>query len=384
MKKILFIDTWTHADRFINPLIKSLSNDGHLCVLLHCDSLFLNSRYTELKPIKNTLYESIDLNKFGYSFYKAILSIKPDKVIYISIHGIIQRWANMITSDKKIKSIFFMHGIRENNPPKVKSSILYKLKRVIFYSKIFYYLNADFFRISRLNIYNFKFMLYYYLELIFKNYQYSNQPKINLGFDYNYMFVNNKKDIKYFKNNYPISKKTEFIISGNVSALTPALKSLNHTSNKNVLLFISQTEIYDAKTLNNVLIKLLDMSKFLKLKLVFRPHPRDINNIKIAKRLDIEVSNLSEELDYARTKIAAGINSAMMIGFFYLGNHIVQIKHGHNLNISEEFNYKNITELDTSNINSFYFEKKLAYYTNNLKSKIKSPIETIKKIVIDD
>ena len=78
MKKILFIDTWTHADRFINPLIKSLSNDGHLCVLLHCNSLFLNSRYTELKPIKNTLYESIDLNKFEYSFYKAILSIKPD------------------------------------------------------------------------------------------------------------------------------------------------------------------------------------------------------------------------------------------------------------------------------------------------------------------
>ena len=78
-------------------------------------------------------------------------------------------------------------------------------------------------------------------------------------------------------------------------------------------------------------------------------------------------------MDYARTKIAAGINSAMMIGFFYLGNHIIQIKHGHNLNISEEFNYKNITELDTSNINSFDF-----------KSKIKSPIETIKKIVIDD
>ena len=137
MKKILFIDTWTHADRFISPLIESLNKEGYICKLLHCDSIFLNSRYKKIKPIKNSNYESIDLKSYNYSFHKAINQIKADKIVFISIHGIVQRWANMVIGKHKIKTFFYMHGIRENNPEKIYNTIFYNIRRVVFYSKIY-------------------------------------------------------------------------------------------------------------------------------------------------------------------------------------------------------------------------------------------------------
>ena len=381
-KNILFIDTWTHANRFISPVVDEFKKNGHECKLLHCDSIFLNSRYNHLKASDNQNIESIDLKIFKYSFDKAISEIKPDLIIFISIHGIVQRWANFVSNKKNIPIFFFMHGIRISSPSKIKSSIPYKLNRVLFYSKVYRYLLFDYFRSSPLSIKNAIFMLKYYIELIFKNHSYSNNPNINLGFNYDTLFVNNIKDISYFKNNYPVSDNSKFIISGNVSSLTPAIKSLKIEHKKNCLLFISQTEVYEKGIMLKLLNKLKELSIFFNLELIFRPHPRDYENKILAEKLDINISIVSEEKDMARTMIAVGLNSALMIGMMGLNKHILQVIHNNNLNICNQFDYENMSLLDTSDLDNFIFnESKFENNKNKEHVLIHSPVKIIRNSI---
>ena len=379
MKKILFIDSWTQSHRFINPVITSFKNDGNTCVLLHCDSLFLNSKYGVLDPVYSSNYEGVDLKEFNYSFDRAISSINPDFILFISIHGIIQRWGNFVASKKNIKTYLFMHGIREDNPIKIKSSFQVNIIKVFFYTKIFFFLLKDFLRLNKLNLKNIIFMVKYYIELIFFNTRYTNNPKINLGFNYDSIFVNIKRDIKYFKNNYYIKDSSSFLISGNVSALSSALKSKDIICEENQLLFVSQPEIYTKKNMKAILLKLKIISSSLELKLIFRPHPRDVDNVIIAKDLDIKISSVSEEFDFAQTKIAVGLNSAMMIGFMHLNKHIIQIFDKNNLNISKQFDYDNISILNINNLDSFNFNYK---FDNLSKTEIFNPADIIKNHIL--
>ncbi len=382
MKKILFIDTWSQADRFINPLISSFNKDRNMCYLLHCDSMFLNSRYSTLKSINNSEYKNFDLKNFNYSFNLAINQINPDLVIFITIHGIIQRWANFVLKQKDIPCYFYMHGIREDNPAVIKSSFLYKIKRVFFYTNVYKHLAKEFIKINGLTIKNIFFMIKYYKELIFFNHRYTNNPSINLGFDYKVMFLNHNKDEKYFQKNYPINTNVEFIVSGNISSIIPAIKSQELNLEKNCLLFISQTEIYSKVNLIKLLKKLQKIASHLELKLIFRPHPRDVKNIEIAKELNISISKYSEIHDLARTKVAAGLNSALMLGYMSLNIHIIQINDSVNLSLCSNLNYNNYSDINIDDLDDFKIKD--IKLKNDETPILINPVETIKNKIYYD
>lgn len=382
MKKILFIDTWTQADRFISPVIKSFNKDKNICCLLHFDSMFLNSRYSNLESINSFEYENFDLKDFNYSFDKALSQINPDLVIFITVHGIVQRWANFVLKQKEIPCYFYMHGIREDNPAVIKSSLLYKIKRLFFYTNVYKYIAKEFLKINGLKIKNIFFMLNYYKELIFFNHSFTNNPTVNLGFDYNVMFLNHSKDEKYFRKNYPINSNVEFIVSGNISSVVPAIKSQELKLEKNCLLFISQTEIYSNNNLTKLLKKLQEIASHLGLELIFRPHPRDVENIGIARELNISISKYSEIHDLARTKVAAGLNSALMLGYMSLNTHIIQIIDLVNLSLCNSLNYDNYSELNINDLNDY--KKNDIKIKNDYRPILINPVETIKNKIYYD
>lgn len=352
MKKILFIDNWSQGKRFFSPVVNEFSKHNYICIYLHADSYYLNNKFKNVKPTIDTTYEDHDIHEFSSSLLRAFVKIKPDIIVFISIHGIFHRWANFVANYLNIPCFFFMHGIRLSSPRKTtKKNFLYKLDRANFYNKQFILFIKDYFKINGFNFSTFNFTFKYYKEFIFDNYNYTNKPSISLGFNYKIMFVNIMNDVNYFKNNYPLSPDTNFVISGNVSALESAIKSLDYNLKKDCVLFVSQPGIVEINKYVKFILLLKTMFDDTEFNFIFRPHPRD--SVELLSEIEenkITISYESDVFDYARSCAAIGINSAMLIGFMFLRTPIFQISDNSNPEISSMFNYTRIikTEIDTN------------------------------------
>lgn len=344
MKKILFIDNWSQGKNFILPVLRKFQENNYECVFLHADSSYLNQTFKNLKPVIDSSYTDYDISSYDNSMVKALRAIKPDAIIFISIHGVFHRWGNHIANTLNIPCFFFMHGIRISNPPRINrnSKKVYYLKRALFYTKQFRFFAKDIVKIQGVDKVTLKFLFYYYREFIFQNYQYTNRPKINVGFNYRIMFVNMENDIEYFKNNYPISERTNFIISGNVSSVEPAIRSLNYDTKKEYITFISQPGLIEESEYINLINYFANIFKFSESKFIFRPHPRD-NETLLNSLLEnkIEISQEKSAVDFARSIAAIGINSAMLLGFMKLKTPIIQIIDGENPPICTFAKYDN-------------------------------------------
>lgn len=353
MKKILFVDTWTQGKNFIKPLVQNFIENNIKCIYLHADSFYLNEIDNNIKPIVDLTYEDYDISEYDNSILKAYEDLKPDAIITISVHGLFQRWANHVAEKLNIPCFFFMHGIRLKDPPKNKSSLKYALNRVVYYSKQFNLFTRDYVRLNSFSINSVVFLLNYYKELIVFNYRYSNNPKINIGFAYKIMFVNINSDIKYFKESYPLSENTEFCLSGNVSALEPAIKSLNIKNKRNQITFISQPSIIPINEYLGFIERLNNLFIDTKFNFVFRPHPRDQKKlIEILKSKEIMISENNAEVDFSKSLVAVGVNSAMLLGFMKLNIPILQIVDGVNMSICDLNKYENSFNLEINFLDS--------------------------------
>ena len=47
-----------------------------------------------------------DLKVFDYSFCRAFEDLKPDRVVFVSMHGLFHRWANLCAEKYSIRSVF--------------------------------------------------------------------------------------------------------------------------------------------------------------------------------------------------------------------------------------------------------------------------------------
>ena len=352
MIKILFIDNWSHGKRFFCPVAEEFTKHNYKCVYLHADSYYLNKKFKNLKPMIDSLYEDHDIIEYRSSLLRSFEDIKPDIIVFISIHGIFHRWANFVADYLKIPCFFFMHGVRVSSPRKIaKKSLFYKLDRVNFYNKQFFLFIKDYIKIRGLNYSTFKFIFNYYREFIFDNYNYTNKPSISLGFNYKIMFVNMLNDINYFTNHYPLSPFTNFVISGNVSALEPAIKSKELNFKKDCVIFISQPEIIELNKYIKLILLLSSIFDKTEFKFIFRPHPRDSDELldEIEKN-KITISYENDVFDYARSCAAIGINSAMLIGFMFLRTPILQISDKINPEICSMFNYDRVIKIEIDSI----------------------------------
>ena len=342
MKRVLFIDNWSQGKRFVEPVVKEFQSNNYYCYYLHADSYYLNKTFKNLEKITDLSYEDHDISEYEDSLYLALRKIKPNVIIFISIHGIFQRWANFIAEVLEIPCCFFMHGIRIPSPRKMSNrSFFYIIKRALFYHGQFFLFCKDLLRMRGVAPRMTSSLLRFYVELIFHNHRFTNSPKNNMGLNYRLMFVNSRKDIDYFRSNYPLSSTTEFIISGNVSALEPAIRSFNIECSKDYILFVSQPGLLDYDDYFRTIVFFNKLFKGTEFRFLFRPHPRDDKNfVAQLQNDDVLISSDSSDIDFARSCAAIGINSAMLLGFIYLGMPIIQISDGVNPELCSMFEYK--------------------------------------------
>ena len=128
--------------------------------------------------------------------------------------------------------------------------------------------------------------------------------------------------------------------------------------------------------------KLQKIASHLELKLIFRPHPRDVKNIEIAKELNISISKYSEIHDLARTKVAAGLNSALMLGYMSLNIHIIQINDSVNLSLCSNLNYNNYSNINIDDLDDFKIKD--IKLKNDETPILINPVETIKNKIYYD
>lgn len=380
-KKVLFVDTWTNGKHFIQNVAREfLLNENYSCFFIHADSIFVSSGERSKIHLKS-LKES-DLRQYNYSFVTALNKIKPDLIITISIHGFFHRWLNYIAEKKEIPCYFFMHGIRLNSPPRIKKSLTTKIRRGVFYSKQFFYFSKDYIQLNGFQYNTFEFLTKYYIEFIFRNRTYSNNPKILLGLTYKRLFVNYSRDINYFKEFFKIEDKEKFVISGNVSATESSIRSLHYNFKRDSVIFISQPDIINESLYINLIKQLKLKIDKTEMHFIFRPHPRDRNDL-LSSLSDYGVYLSREEasVDIARAKFAVGINSALLLGYASLNIPIIQISDGKNSEIVDVLGYEKFFRL---NINPNIKElNDMIRYMKEFEFNITTDVERPAKIIYE-
>ena len=103
-KKLSYSLTLEQGSIHIEPVIHKFGPEYNI-KFLHFDSLWNQDR-PDKSLNENWLIEIFDLRYFDMSFFNALVHIKPDCMVFISLHGFIQRWANYIGSHFQISSCF--------------------------------------------------------------------------------------------------------------------------------------------------------------------------------------------------------------------------------------------------------------------------------------
>lgn len=312
--KILFVDTWSKGTFFTNPVVEYIDKMNSI-YFLHANSLY---NYNPEQNSFNDSYKFYDINNYGNSLFNAIQDIKPDVVVFISIHGLFHRWANIICSSLGIKTLFFMHGVRglPQKPTYLKSPkvFLSKFARVFSYTKQYYFMTRDLIRSK-----NFKILFILdWFELIFRNYKYTYNPTNKVFFNYDKICLNDSSDMKFMSTSYGISP-SNMIVSGNVSARQIAYQSIDIKINQQRVVFYSQPivllSMLSKQVIKNSLLRIAkSVMKETNLPMVLRLHPRDDFCLEdFSEYSFIEVSNEEVAVDMARTRLAIGYFSAILL-----------------------------------------------------------------------
>lgn len=404
-KKILIFDSWSIGMNYTSGLAEVL--DKYNVCYLHMDSLQKQSskNVTEkIKVFKNDRYktyyklydEVYDIKEYDFSVLKAIEEIKPDLMVFISLHNFEQRYVNEIASKKNIPSIMFMHGVRGEakdfnlNISGVKD-LASKLKRGVHYLKLYYYYLLDLKSVEKID---FKLHLDRIYKLIFKHRLFVEFPKKDRGIKYKALFVTNESDINYYEKNYGLSnKETNFILIGHVD-FHELIKGLTNkrTITKDNLLFISQPLVRDVgfpkEEFINALKINMNLAKELNLNFILRPHPRDdFDFIKeLNNKMDFQISNNDLHLDLVGSKLISGFNSTVLLSAQYLGKPLIIIDSNH-INIPDFLkSYDKTVLIKNGNIEKIDIDVIKEYLSNYKELDIdelvkKDPVHIIKESI---
>lgn len=323
MKRVLFFDSWSKGSTFTDPVAKTLGREVEL-YYLHANSLFgLQSD----PDFDTTLYQERELQGYGYSILEAIRDIDPDVVVFISVHGLIHRWANFVCQSLNINSLFFMHGVRGSVPSEPALSYLVKnfvkkIGRAALYTRQYMYFVSDFRSTQKSNlpvkVGSLIDLFRDWAEMIFNNLKHRDNPANKSLFAYHTICVNDETDFEYFSSCYGIVD-TKMVVSGNVLARDIAIEAREVSVDRDRIVYYSQPLI-SAKLISreqalSVIANIADKVMAITGKMmVVRLHPRDdFNRREIEDIYSVEVSSESSVFDVARTRLAIGHFSAILL-----------------------------------------------------------------------
>ncbi len=363
MSRVLFVDTWSHGRFFTDEVAKEMTKYSEI-YFLHADKFYeIEDAYS---GDFTTLVEC-DLVSYGMSFNKALTTIGPDVVIFISMHGIFHRWVNQICQLKGIKTLFFMHGVRfvrnEGQAITQSKSFFSKIVRAWFYLKHWYYLFKDLVFIKntpRFTLVKFSILFKSFFEMFLDNQQFSDCPKYKWGLIYDVICVNTKYDYDYFKKFVGIENIKKLVISGHLTSRRAAINSLQlEKQERNTILFISQP-LVSAGYIS--MADYLEVLLFIKEQIdresnstfVVRPHPRDdAEFIESLKSNNFELSVFTEfSDDLARAKMVIGFNSSALLGCMDVGLPVGVVSYGCIPLLDALKNYENSFEIDFTHKNN--------------------------------
>ena len=377
LKKVLFVDTWSKGRFFTDPVALKMNEANYQSVYLHADKFYSIDDGDYTPGVYDVIY---DMYEFDMSVHKALQHIKPDIVIFISIHGMFHRWVNYVCERTSIPTLFFMHGVRFETK-KVgglsNKSIKDLVSRGSFYTIHWLYFLRDNIKLGLTFKMPWKKFLASYAEMILRNKRFSFAPEVKWGLKYNEVCVNTNSDQGFFRNFLGDDAPRELTISGHVSSRRAAMNSLSiEAKSKQQILFISQPLVSAGYTTLDSYVSAIKLLKnFFEQhnygELVVRFHPRDDEVFKqeLAK-LNIKCSIYSDFADdLARTKLVIGFNSSALLGCVDIGIPVVGLR------------FEDVPLLDCLKESEFYCELDLQSSESN--NNLSEFIDATSKKVID-
>jgi hypothetical protein len=158
-----------------------------------------------------------------------------------------------------------------------------------------------------------------YYKLTFQHFEYTNNPKTDMGLNYKKVFVTFLGDINYFKSHYGLN--TSFNVIGHIDAHKLIDELYTKDTKEDIgkrLLFISQPLVRDG-IINSIdferSVKLgIELADKLGLKFALRPHPKDdFSYIKdLAQNFKFEITKEDLSTDLINTQVICGFNSTVL------------------------------------------------------------------------
>ena len=371
--KILFIDTWSKGSFFTSPVAKLAKSKDSIVGFLHANKLY------NVDDInwKEEIYDfSFDCADFNNSLVSALKNINPDAVVFISMHGMFQRWANYICSKLDIPCYFFMHGVRFNTKEigRLKRRNIFELfRRVHFYNKHWFLLIRDCLKLTSIFKLPWRLFILSYLEMIFMNKRFSFSPKYKWGIEYKKVCINSFHDEAFFKEFTGEVGSDRFVVSGNITSRRAAIDSFTFDrANLNSILFISQPLAADGYLdFQSYIDSIVALDHFIKIndlgKFIVRLHPRDDKRtIQVLSKFNISMSkHKSLAKDLSSSCLVVGFNSSALLGCLEVGIPVLGYK------------FDNVPLLDSLKGSSLYKECNLL--TKDSSDEVRQLIETGKK-----
>ena len=358
MTKVAFFDTWSRGTKFTDNVALELKIKGIDTVFLHFDSKY-NDQCTEANECYSAVY---DLSSFGQSVTKALLSIQPDVIVLISMHGLTHRWVNYIAEILEIPVVFLPHGVRlaevETNRQKLSKLLWVKksLSRGSFYLSEWFLVFIDLLK-SRYSIPC--VVLKSFFEFFVDNSRFSNRPRYKWGLNFRVIFLNIEEDRGYFADFIGglSSRKTKYIVCGHQESLN-ALGGLKINNNTDNALFISQPMVswgvIGSDEWLKILNKVITLLKHRFSSVSVRLHPRDdASNIKLYESLGLRISKRDLSEDILGNSFFFGFNSALLIGLMQAGATTVSIESDSLPKFPEVKNMLNFVQVNIDDLDNF-------------------------------
>lgn len=314
--KILFVDTWIRGLSFINPVAKYF-NDKDELFFIHSSSLYGDGDSRKL--IADFPGISADSSSFGHRYSDFLDELKPDVVIFITAHGLVQRYFNHLCSSRGVPCFYYMHGARfsERMPPRLKFGVAHLIRRMVLYGmQSFYFLRDSFFR-NRQIFFKCSYFLY---EFFFFKDRFNLNPSSNFGLSYDKVLINHSADIAYFDNFF--GRKQCYEIVGNVSVHEHSLTGKTGDKRRDSVVFLTQPDCIDDVKELGIAMDLHKICVNTNLRLIIRLHPGEKDNGEVYSTVfgDCVIdndSNMTSALSVA--KLLVGFNSAALLAGQVIG-----------------------------------------------------------------
>ena len=237
--KILFVDTWLRGLSFINPVARYFDDDDEI-FFVHCSSLYGAGVSQEIvSDFPGVIIDTLD---YEHNYSKVIDIIRPDIVVFITAHGLVQRYFNFICSRRGLPCFYFMHGARfsESLPSRLKKGVRVIISRLELYGLQAFYMLRDSFGINKKSFLGCFFFL---LEFFCLKNRFNNSPLSKFGMSYKKILINHSADKSYFDKFFGSVQSYEIV--GNVSVYENAVTGKLDSSPRDSIVFLSQPDCLD-------------------------------------------------------------------------------------------------------------------------------------------